>query len=122
MLIGCSLVSWGACLFSERLVCCSGFCEQLQDGKLFFQLSCVHGDAVASDLTGVSGHHINDGNWHTVALELNHNFSGLAVDNSYFEQRLGASSLPSLTPDKTICLGALVSVFVNDTSYVLFDF
>lgn len=87
----------------------AGVSEQLQEGKLCFQLSCGLGDATASDVTGVSGHHINDGHWHTVALELNHNFSGLAVDNSYFEQRLGASTLPSLTPDKSICLGALVS-------------
>lgn len=89
--------------------------EQLQKGKLWFQLACGHGDGVgrdgdSSDMMGVSGHHINDGKWHTVALELNHNFSGLAVDDTYFEQRLGLTFLRPLAPDKTICFGALVSL------------
>uniref|UniRef100_A0A672HA03 FAT atypical cadherin 3a n=1 Tax=Salarias fasciatus TaxID=181472 RepID=A0A672HA03_SALFA len=66
----------------------------LEEGKLWFQLACGLSDGGVGDgpdMLGISGRRINDGSWHTVALELNRNFSSLALDDSY-----------SITPG-TIC-------------------
>lgn len=82
---------------------------QLEEGKLWFQLACGSGSGDGPDLLGISGRPINDGSWHTVALELSRNVSSLAIDDSYVEQRRGPLYAP-LGPDKTIYFGALVSV------------
>uniref|UniRef100_A0A8C4NQR0 FAT atypical cadherin 3a n=1 Tax=Dicentrarchus labrax TaxID=13489 RepID=A0A8C4NQR0_DICLA len=77
---------------------------KLEEGKLWFQLAC--GDS--PDMLGISGRRINDGSWHTVALELNRNFSSLALDDSYIERRHGPPFIRPLAPDRTIYFGALV--------------
>ncbi|XP_047449674.1 protocadherin Fat 3a isoform X3 [Mugil cephalus] len=82
---------------------------KLEKGKLLFQLA--YGSVGASDtldMLGISSHRINDGSWHTVALELNCNFSSLTLDDSYIEQRRGPSFPQPLTSDRTIYFGALV--------------
>ncbi|XP_017287650.1 protocadherin Fat 3a isoform X2 [Kryptolebias marmoratus] len=84
---------------------------KLEEGKLWFQQSCGHGSGGASDtpdMLGPAGRRINDGNWHTVALELNRNFSSLALDNSYVEQRHAPLLIQTFSPDRTIYFGALV--------------
>ncbi|XP_054868346.1 protocadherin Fat 3a isoform X5 [Amphiprion ocellaris] len=86
---------------------------KLEEGKLWFQMSCGlgasgGGSGSSHDILGISGSRINDGSWHTVALELNHNFISLALDDSYVEQRHGSSFVQPLTPDRTIYFGALV--------------
>uniref|UniRef100_A0A4W6CNK6 FAT atypical cadherin 3a n=1 Tax=Lates calcarifer TaxID=8187 RepID=A0A4W6CNK6_LATCA len=60
------------------------------------------------NMLGISGRRISDGSWHTVALELNRNFSSLALDDSYVEQRRGPPYIQPLAPDRTIYFGALV--------------
>uniref|UniRef100_A0A8C6U441 FAT atypical cadherin 3a n=1 Tax=Neogobius melanostomus TaxID=47308 RepID=A0A8C6U441_9GOBI len=80
---------------------------KLEEGKLWFQLACASGSGETPDLLGISGRPINDGSWHTVALELSRNVSSLAIDDSYVEQRRGPLYAP-LGPDKTIYFGALV--------------
>ncbi|KAM6933567.1 protocadherin Fat 3-like [Xenentodon cancila] len=82
---------------------------RLQDGKLWLQLACspAGGAAGAPDMLGLSGRRINDGGWHTVALELRRNFSSLALDDSYTEQR-HAWSAPVFSPDRSVYFGALV--------------
>lgn len=85
---------------------------QLEDGKLWFQLSCdpfPSGGADGPDMLGPAGRRINDGNWHNVVLELNRNFSSLALDDSYIEQRHPRSLMQTLSPDRTFYFGALVS-------------
>uniref|UniRef100_A0A3P9L436 FAT atypical cadherin 3a n=1 Tax=Oryzias latipes TaxID=8090 RepID=A0A3P9L436_ORYLA len=82
---------------------------KLVDGKLWFQLACGLGAGGSSpDILGLSGHRINDGNWHTVALEMNRNFSRLALDNSFIEQRHAPSLMQTHFQERTIYLGALV--------------
>ncbi|KAM8902409.1 protocadherin Fat 3-like isoform 5-T7 [Spinachia spinachia] len=83
---------------------------KLEDGKLWLQLACGLGSDGGDnpDLLGISGHHINDGSWHTVALELNRNFSSVALDDSYVERRRAAPFTQPLAPDRTIYFGALV--------------
>ncbi|XP_055003987.1 protocadherin Fat 3a isoform X1 [Boleophthalmus pectinirostris] len=80
---------------------------KLEEGKLWFQLACASGSGDTPDLLGISGRPINDGSWHTVALELSRNVSSLSIDDSYVEQRRGPLYAP-LGPDKTIYFGALV--------------
>uniref|UniRef100_A0A672H9V7 FAT atypical cadherin 3a n=1 Tax=Salarias fasciatus TaxID=181472 RepID=A0A672H9V7_SALFA len=85
---------------------------KLEEGKLWFQLACGLSDGGVGDgpdMLGISGRRINDGSWHTVALELNRNFSSLALDDSYVERRRGPSLMQPLAPDRTIYFGALVS-------------
>nr|XP_020474749.1 protocadherin Fat 3 isoform X4 [Monopterus albus] len=77
---------------------------KLEEGKLWFQLAC--GDS--TDMLGISSRRINDGGWHTVTLELNRNFSSLALDDSYVERRHGPPFIKLLAPDRTIFFGALV--------------
>ncbi|XP_039647055.1 protocadherin Fat 3a isoform X7 [Perca fluviatilis] len=81
---------------------------KLEEGKLWFQLACGLGSGDSPDMLGISGRRINDGSWHTVALELNHNFSSLALDDSYVERRRGSPFLQPLPPDRSIYFGALV--------------
>ncbi|KAM3616889.1 uncharacterized protein V6R79_025517 [Siganus canaliculatus] len=83
---------------------------KLEEGKLWFQLACSLGDSDgdSSEILGVSGRRINDGSWHTVAVELNHNFSSLALDDSYVEQRRGPPFIRPLATDRIIYFGALV--------------
>lgn len=88
--------------------------EQLEEGKLWFQLACGLGGggssgSDSSDMLGISSRRINDGSWHTVVLELNRNFSSLAVDDSYVERRRGPPFIQPLTPDRSVYFGALVS-------------
>ncbi|XP_026048442.1 protocadherin Fat 3a isoform X5 [Astatotilapia calliptera] len=80
---------------------------KLEDGKLWFQLACgLGGNDDSPDMLGISGRRINDGSWHTMALELNRNFSSLALDDSYVERRRGPSFVQRLPT--TIFFGALV--------------
>uniref|UniRef100_A0A4W6CNL5 FAT atypical cadherin 3a n=1 Tax=Lates calcarifer TaxID=8187 RepID=A0A4W6CNL5_LATCA len=86
---------------------------KLEEGKLWFQLACGLGGAGGGggdspNMLGISGRRISDGSWHTVALELNRNFSSLALDDSYVEQRRGPPYIQPLAPDRTIYFGALV--------------
>ncbi|KAM9852765.1 protocadherin Fat 3a isoform 2-T2 [Aulostomus maculatus] len=85
---------------------------RLEEGKLWFQLACglgsEGGGGDSPDMLGISGRRINDGSWHTVALELNRNFSSLALDDSYVERRHGPPFIQPLAPDGTIYFGALV--------------
>uniref|UniRef100_A0A8C9WZK6 FAT atypical cadherin 3a n=1 Tax=Sander lucioperca TaxID=283035 RepID=A0A8C9WZK6_SANLU len=74
----------------------------LEEGKLWFQLACGLGGGDSPDMLGISGRRINDGSWHTVALELNHNFSSLALDDSYVERRRGPPFLQPLPPDRIV--------------------
>lgn len=91
---------------------CVSVCEQLEDGKLWFQLSCGlgRGSDLSPDILGISGHGINDGSWHTVTVEFNRNFSSLALDDNYVEQRRAPTFMQSLAPDRTIYFGALVGL------------
>ncbi|KAK5608383.1 hypothetical protein CRENBAI_026607 [Crenichthys baileyi] len=82
----------------------------LEEGKLWFQLSCAplpSGGVNGPDMLGPAGRRINDGNWHTVVLELNRNFSSLALDDSFIEQRHPPSLIQTLSPDRTFYFGAL---------------
>ncbi|XP_078140221.1 protocadherin Fat 3a isoform X1 [Centroberyx gerrardi] len=82
---------------------------KLEEGKLWFQLACGPGSGGDSPgMLGISGRRINDGSWHTVALELNRNFTSLALDDSYVERRHGPPPIQPLAPDRTIYFGALV--------------
>ncbi|KAF3692560.1 Protocadherin Fat 3 FAT tumor suppressor -like protein 3 Precursor [Channa argus] len=91
-----------------------GVREQLEEGKLWFQLACGIGGGEggdsgdSGDMLGISSRRINDGSWHTVALELNRNFSSLALDDSYVERRRGPPFTQPLAPDRSVYFGALV--------------
>ncbi|KAM6946143.1 protocadherin Fat 3a [Aplochiton taeniatus] len=78
---------------------------KLEEGKLWFQLDCG-GDSPGT--LGISGRPINDGDWHTVALELNRNFTSLALDDSYVERRRGPPRFQPLGADGSIYFGAQV--------------
>nr|XP_057936456.1 protocadherin Fat 3a isoform X2 [Doryrhamphus excisus] len=93
---------------------------KLDEGKLWFQLTCVPGDGHGDrgHMLGISGRRINDGSWHTVTLELNRNFSSLSLDDSYVEGRSGPAYLQPLASDRTIYFGALVQ---HPTSRGLID-
>uniref|UniRef100_A0A4W5RHM9 FAT atypical cadherin 3a n=1 Tax=Hucho hucho TaxID=62062 RepID=A0A4W5RHM9_9TELE len=73
-------------------------------GKLWFQLDCGN----SPGMLGISGRPINDGNWHTVTLELNRNFTSLSLDDSYVERRRGPPSFQPLGADGSIYFGAQV--------------
>ncbi|XP_068601351.1 protocadherin Fat 3a [Brachionichthys hirsutus] len=95
---------------------------KLEDGKLWFQQTCglvSGGGEEFPDTLGISGRLVNDGSWHTVALELSHNFSSLALDDSYIERRRGSPFLRTFGPDRTIYFGALVQY---PNSHALMDF
>ncbi|XP_055370186.1 protocadherin Fat 3a isoform X5 [Betta splendens] len=76
---------------------------KLEEGKLWFQGA----GRDSSDMLGISSRRINDGSWHTVALELNRNFSSLTVDDSYVERRRGPPFIQPLAPDRSVYFGAL---------------
>uniref|UniRef100_A0A8K9WW54 FAT atypical cadherin 3a n=1 Tax=Oncorhynchus mykiss TaxID=8022 RepID=A0A8K9WW54_ONCMY len=79
-------------------------CTILKEGKLWFQLDCGN----SPGMLGISGRPINDGNWHTVTLELNRNFTSLSLDDSYVERRRGPPSFQPLGADGSIYFGAQV--------------
>ncbi|KAK0149004.1 Protocadherin Fat 3 [Merluccius polli] len=91
---------------------------KLEEGKLWFHMDCagIGGWGMAAvgatgdspGTLGISGCPINDGNWHTVTLELNRNFTSLALDDSYVERRRGAPRFQPLGPDGAIFFGAQV--------------
>ena len=95
--------------------------SQLEEGKLWFHMDCagIGGRGAAAGATGdspgtlgISGRPINDGNWHTVVLELNRNFTSLALDDSYEERRRGPPRFQPLGPDGAVFFGAQVCVRV----------
>ncbi|XP_029421607.1 protocadherin Fat 3 isoform X4 [Nannospalax galili] len=77
---------------------------KILDGKLWFQLDCGSGPGIL----GISGRAVNDGSWHSVFLELNRNFTSLALDDSYVERRRAPLYFQTLSPDSSIFFGALV--------------
>uniref|UniRef100_A0AAZ3SUG1 Protocadherin Fat 3 n=1 Tax=Oncorhynchus tshawytscha TaxID=74940 RepID=A0AAZ3SUG1_ONCTS len=79
-------------------------CTILKEGKLWFQLDCGN----SPGMLGISGRPINDGNWHTVTLELNRNFTSLSLDDSYVERRRGPPTFQPLGADGSIYFGAQV--------------
>ncbi|XP_059932324.1 protocadherin Fat 3a isoform X3 [Gadus macrocephalus] len=90
---------------------------KLEEGKLWFHMDCagIGGRGAAAGATGdspgtlgISGRPINDGNWHTVVLELNRNFTSLALDDSYVERRRGPPRFQPLGPDGAVFFGAQV--------------
>ncbi|XP_041850205.1 LOW QUALITY PROTEIN: protocadherin Fat 3a [Melanotaenia boesemani] len=98
-----TLQSHGVIMYMQTEQC---IILKLQEGKLCLQLACdFHGDGDSSD--GL-GRRINDGSWHTVAMELHRNFSSLVLDESYIEQRHIPSLVQTLPRDRTIYFGALV--------------
>ncbi|XP_008170058.2 protocadherin Fat 3 isoform X1 [Chrysemys picta bellii] len=79
---------------------------KIVDGKLWFQLDCGSGPGIL----GISGRTVNDGNWHSVFLELNRNFTSLSLDDSYVERRKAPLYFQTLSTDSSVYFGALVQV------------
>ncbi|XP_075448649.1 protocadherin Fat 3 isoform X3 [Ascaphus truei] len=79
---------------------------KIVDGKLWFQLDCGSGPGIL----GISGRTVNDGNWHSVFLELNRNFTSLSLDDSYVERRKAPLYFQALSTDSSIYFGAQVQV------------
>ncbi|XP_030415053.1 LOW QUALITY PROTEIN: protocadherin Fat 3 [Gopherus evgoodei] len=79
---------------------------KIMDGKLWFQLDCGSGPGIL----GISGRTVNDGNWHSVFLELNRNFTSLSLDDSYVERRKAPLYFQTLSTDSSVYFGALVQV------------
>ncbi|XP_075054823.1 protocadherin Fat 3 isoform X5 [Mixophyes fleayi] len=79
---------------------------KIVDGKLWFQLDCGSGPGIL----GISGRTVNDGNWHSVFLELNRNFTSLSLDDSYVERRKAPLYFQTLSADSSIYFGAQVQV------------
>ncbi|XP_078514538.1 protocadherin Fat 3 isoform X1 [Lissotriton helveticus] len=79
---------------------------KIVEGKLWFQLDCGSGPGIL----GISGRAVNDGNWHTVFLELNRNFTSLSLDDSYVERRKAPLYFQTLSTDSSIYFGAQVQV------------
>lgn len=77
---------------------------QIVDGRLWFQLDCGSGPGIL----GISGRAVNDGSWHSVFLELNRNFTSLALDDSYVERRRAPLYFQKLGTESAIYFGALV--------------
>uniref|UniRef100_A0A3Q1H770 Uncharacterized protein n=1 Tax=Anabas testudineus TaxID=64144 RepID=A0A3Q1H770_ANATE len=92
-------------------------CTMLKEGKLWFQLAC--GDS--GDMLGISSRRINDGSWHTVALELNRNFSSLALDDSYVQNPNSRSLVDSQKDPRVLegFQGCLDSVMLNNNELPL---
>lgn len=74
------------------------------EGKLWFQLDCGSGPGIL----GISSRAVNDGSWHSVFLELNRNFTSLALDDSYVERRRAPLYFQTLSTESAIFFGALV--------------
>nr|XP_033804886.1 protocadherin Fat 3 isoform X2 [Geotrypetes seraphini] len=79
---------------------------KIVDGKLWFQLDCGSGPGIL----GISGRAVNDGNWHSVFLELNQNFTSLSLDDSYVERRKAPLYFQTLSTDSSVYFGAQVQV------------
>ncbi|MEJ1272768.1 hypothetical protein NN561_003622 [Cricetulus griseus] len=77
---------------------------KIVEGKLWFQLDCGSGPGIL----GISSRAVNDGSWHSVFLELNRNFTSLALDDSYVERRRAPLYFQTLNTDSAIFFGALV--------------
>ncbi|KAJ8367947.1 hypothetical protein SKAU_G00079750 [Synaphobranchus kaupii] len=77
---------------------------KIEEGKLWFQLDCGNSPGIL----GISGRPINDGNWHSVSLELNRNYTSLSLDDSYVERRRAPPHFRPLGPDGSIYFGAQV--------------
>ncbi|XP_036391985.1 protocadherin Fat 3a [Megalops cyprinoides] len=77
---------------------------KIEEGKLWFQLDCGNSPGIL----GISGRPINDGNWHTVSLELNRNYTSLSLDDSYVERRRAPVHFQPLGADGSIYFGAQV--------------
>ncbi|KAJ8280395.1 hypothetical protein GJAV_G00054020 [Gymnothorax javanicus] len=77
---------------------------KIEEGKLWFQLDCGNSPGIL----GISGRPINDGNWHSVSLELNRNYTSLSLDDSYVERRRAPLHFHPLGPDSSIYFGAQV--------------
>ncbi|CAG5873449.1 unnamed protein product [Menidia menidia] len=80
---------------------------KIEAGRLWFQLNCDN----TLGIMGISDRPINDGLWHTVALELTKNYSLLSLDDSYVERRRAARApvrLWPLAPDSSFFFGAQV--------------
>uniref|UniRef100_A0A8C3AA70 FAT atypical cadherin 3a n=1 Tax=Cyclopterus lumpus TaxID=8103 RepID=A0A8C3AA70_CYCLU len=95
----------------------------LEEGKLWFQLACGLGSGGGNspDMLGISGRRINDGSWHTVALELNRNFSSLALDESYVQHPNSRSLVDSQKDPRVLegFQGCLDSVMLNNNELPL---
>ncbi|KAA8594045.1 hypothetical protein FQN60_004879 [Etheostoma spectabile] len=94
---------------------------KLEEGKLWFQLACGLGGGNSPDMLGISGRRINDGSWHTVALELNHNFSSLALDDSYVQHPNSRSLLDPQKDPRVLegFQGCLDSITLNNNELPL---
>lgn len=77
---------------------------QIDEGRLWFQLDC----SKSAGILGISGRPVNDGNWHSVSLELNRNFTSLSLDDSYVERRRAPVHFQPLGADGSIYFGAQV--------------
>ncbi|KAM4544779.1 protocadherin Fat 3 [Odontesthes bonariensis] len=80
---------------------------KIEGGRLWFQLDCDN----TLGIMGISDRPINDGLWHSVALELTRNYSLLSLDDSYVERRRAARApvrLWPLAPDSSFFFGAQV--------------
>ncbi|TSX58272.1 Protocadherin Fat 3 [Bagarius yarrelli] len=55
---------------------------KIEKGRLWFHLDCTNSLGVL----GISGRAINDGAWHSVALDLTSNYTLLSLDDSYVER------------------------------------
>uniref|UniRef100_UPI00398F78D5 protocadherin Fat 3-like isoform X1 n=2 Tax=Pristiophorus japonicus TaxID=55135 RepID=UPI00398F78D5 len=96
-----TLQSNGIIMYAEGEYC---VILKIVDGKLWFQLDCGSGPGIV----GISGRTVNDGNWHTVFLDLNKNFTSLALDDSYVERRRAPFHFHTLNIDSSIYFGAQV--------------
>ncbi|XP_072332549.1 protocadherin Fat 3-like isoform X2 [Scyliorhinus torazame] len=96
-----TLQSNGIIMYAEGEYC---VILKIVDGKLWFQLDCGSGPGIV----GISGRTVNDGNWHTVFLDLNKNFTSLALDDSYVERRWAPFNFHILSIDSSIYFGAQV--------------
>ncbi|XP_072433894.1 protocadherin Fat 3-like isoform X4 [Chiloscyllium punctatum] len=96
-----TLQSNGIIMYAEGDYC---VILKIVDGKLWFQFDCGSGPGIV----GISGRTVNDGNWHTVLLDLNKNFTSLALDDSYVERRWAPFNVHILSIDNYIYFGAQV--------------
>uniref|UniRef100_A0A672H9K0 FAT atypical cadherin 3b n=1 Tax=Salarias fasciatus TaxID=181472 RepID=A0A672H9K0_SALFA len=85
---------------------------KIEGGRLWFQLDCDN----TLGIMGISGRPINDGLWHSVALELTRNYTLLSLDDSYVERRRAARApvrLWPLAPDSSFFFGAQVRPLIG---------
>ncbi|XP_067890087.1 protocadherin Fat 3a isoform X2 [Heterodontus francisci] len=96
-----TLQSNGIIMYAEGEYC---VILKIVDGKLWLQLDCGNGPGIV----GISGRMVNDGKWHSVFLDLNKNFTSLALDDSYVERRRAPFNFRTLSIDSSIYFGAQV--------------